>query len=102
MQNSNVTLTVYSTCAVESLFFGVPVILLDINNLASLQYGDFFKTIRCVKICKDINNFGKNIKELSQYTKEDVKKIGKTFFTENHKKLIKEAINFVKKENVGE
>jgi hypothetical protein len=42
MQNSYITSTVNSTCAIESLVFGTPVILINIQNLARSVYADFF------------------------------------------------------------
>jgi hypothetical protein len=42
MQNSHITSTVNSTCAIESLVFGTPVVLMNIQNLAKTWYSDFF------------------------------------------------------------
>jgi predicted glycosyltransferase len=42
MQNSHITSTVHSTCAIESLVLGTPVILLNIQNLAKMVFLNFF------------------------------------------------------------
>jgi hypothetical protein len=42
MQNSHITSTVNSTCAIESLALGTPVILMNIQNLAKACYSGFF------------------------------------------------------------
>jgi hypothetical protein len=42
MQNSHITSTVYSSCAVESLALGTPVILINIQKAAKVFYSDFF------------------------------------------------------------
>jgi hypothetical protein len=42
MQNSDITSTVFSSCAIESLVFGTPVILINIQNLAKSTYSEFF------------------------------------------------------------
>jgi hypothetical protein len=42
MQNSHIMSTVNSTCVVESLALGTPVILIDIQGRAKFSYGDFF------------------------------------------------------------
>jgi hypothetical protein len=52
MQNSHITSTVHSTCAVESLAFGTPVILINIRNLARTIYADFFSPSDAV-FCAD-------------------------------------------------
>jgi hypothetical protein len=44
MQNSHITSTVNSTCAVESLVFGTPVILMNIQGMAKAWYSDFFSS----------------------------------------------------------
>jgi hypothetical protein len=95
MQFSQITTTIFSTIAIESLVFGTPVILLNINNLAKLFLGDIFKTTKYVYYADTSDEFLTCMQEALNKNREDVTVEGTYFYADNHKERVREAIKTI-------
>ena len=93
MQNADVTISVYSTCAVESLFLGTPVLLWDIEGLAKACYGEVFKGINSVCFIDKFDDGLFMIKKFSEINRKDVKKEGMAFFESNYRENMDNALD---------
>lgn len=92
MQNADVMINVHSTCAVESLFLGTPVLLWDIEGLASGYYGEILRGLNSVCFVDKFEDGLLMIKRLSEIDREDVKKEGRIFYKSNYKENIDNAL----------
>lgn len=93
MLNSNLTMTIYSTCAVESLALGTPVLLLNYRN-QSMEMADFLgaNESEFVRVT-DKRDMDSNIFEMMCIDKKKVEEFGANFFEYGHKVLMKKAVS---------
>lgn len=95
MRSSDVVLMVYSTCGLESIALGTPVVIADINGLGTCYYGDIARKVKNIRIAveeADIINairFSKNAKRGEVTTESNY------YFHENHDESVKKAIKIV-------
>lgn len=92
MQNSHITTAVVSTCAVESLAFGTPVVLLNIDGLAAFNYSSFFSEISSVLYADTPDEYIKQIYKAVNFDKNSVMEEGKLFFVDNYTQRLQNAI----------
>ncbi len=95
MQNSHVTSAVLSTCAIESLAFGTPVVLMDIDGLAQFAYGKFFEGILSVLYAPKPEGFIGKINEAVQFDRNVVREEGNLFFADNHEERLKKVLTVI-------
>ena len=93
MQNSYVTSAVLSTCAIESLAFGTPVVLMDIDGVARFMYGSFFEGIQSVLYASRPDEFIEKVNKAVHFDRNVVQEEGNLFFVDNHKKRLKQALS---------
>ena len=98
IQNSAVTLAVGSTCAAESIFLGVPVLLVNIKGMAQrnaelLGKNDSYRIVPDY----DVSAAVRAVEELVSIDRNTVEDRGKHFFAENHKALLAKALESVGK-----
>ncbi len=96
MQNSFITSTVYSTCAIESLAFGTPVVLININNLSKFGYEDFFGSIKSVFYADTPEEYVRLVYQALELDRNIVEADGKTYFSEGYMDNVKKNIAFIK------
>jgi hypothetical protein len=81
--------TVYSTCAIESLYFGVPNILLDFNNKSSNFFNNILKSGKFNEYVKKISQFINVINRSENISKEAVINAHKDICSPNYNSNIK-------------
>ena len=99
MQNSNITSAVVSTCAVESLAFGTPVVLIDVKGLATFYYKSFFSNTYSVKYANTPQEYIKSVYSALKLDRASVQMEGNDFFADNYDQRLKEAIFKIKKDS---
>lgn len=92
MQNSDITATVASSCAYESLAFGTPVILVKINDTAKNMKLNFFPDTKSVMLVEDMEKMEACIKHLAGINENAVLEESRKFFGSGHKQLLKQAM----------
>jgi hypothetical protein len=97
MQNSHITSTVYSTCAIESLAFGTPVILINIQNLAKSIYADFFSPSDAVFYADTPEEYVSCITAAVNRDREQIASDAVYYYAENLQKCTKEAFEKITK-----
>ena len=95
MQNSHITSAVLSTGAIESLAFGTPVVLMNIDGLARFSYGEFFKGFLSVLYANCSEEFIEKINEAIQFDRNVVREEGRLFFADNHQERLKKALTII-------
>lgn len=83
--------TVYSTCAIESLSYGVPDILINIDNLSIENYNNFLDG-DAVKYANTVDEY-LYILNSWDYNKDEINNIGNKYYKKDNIKNIKEALN---------
>lgn len=93
MQNSVCTMTVYSTCAIESLCLGTPIILYNYNNLSKETY-EFLDGADCdfVQIADNIKEIKQKLDKIVYIDKEKIIRHGNRYYAGNHEDRIKIAL----------
>jgi hypothetical protein len=91
MQNSHITSTVNSTCAIESLVFGTPVILMNIQNLARAWYSDFFYPSDAVFYANTPDEYASCITAVMNKDREQIASDATRYYAKNPKECTKEA-----------
>lgn len=97
MQNSHITSAVLSTCAIESLTFGTPVVLMNIDGLAQFSYGEFFKGFLSVLYADSPEDFIEKIQQAIQFDRNVVREEGNLFFADNYEERLKKALFEIEK-----
>lgn len=92
MQASDVTLVGLSTCAFESLYMGIPVVLDNIDNLAKKRFENYFGDIHSISYVEGYNDIVEAVKQLLLMEKQEVKREGKLFYTGDNKRRVRQAI----------
>ncbi|MEM2136787.1 MAG: hypothetical protein QXI93_02390 [Candidatus Methanomethylicia archaeon] len=103
---ADIHVTVYSTCALEAIYFGLPNILVNIDNMSNLYLGRIFsKNDALTKIVNTKEEFINALHNFSNINKEQIESAAKEyhFYEQNHNQNLKEAIKFVleSKDNEG-
>ena len=81
--------TVYSTCALESVFFGIPNILYNLNNLSRYYYQEILDNENYTRYCDDMQSFIDTVNNWNLPSKEEVKSYSIKFYEpESEKKLV--------------
>jgi predicted glycosyltransferase len=91
MQNSHITSTVYSTCAVESLVFGTPVILMNIQNWARFTYSEFFSPSDAVFYANTPEEYISYITFAINKDRKQIASDATRYYAENPKKCTEQA-----------
>jgi len=70
----DIHLTLYSSCAIEAPFLGIPNILINIRNFAKSYYSDLLNEKNSI-ILEDGNykEFSKAVEHLKQFSRDEVK-----------------------------
>jgi len=76
--------TVFSTFATESLFLGVPTIMINIDNLSKIHFGDILGNNKYVQFINEPNELVALLDKKLTYNKVDVEQSSKTIFTTNN------------------
>ena len=97
IQNTQITSTVFSTVAIESLVFGTPVILLNINNLAKDCFSKLFSSTKSVYYADTPDEYVNIISKAISMDRNQVVDEGECFYADNHREKIKKAINEISK-----
>ena len=84
--------TVYSTTCIESLCFGVPNIMININNLSKLHFGKILNNENHTRYVSTVEEFI-NLVNKWNFNKESIIKFSEYFYKSNHKLNIRNAIN---------
>lgn len=93
MQNSTALITVYSTCALEALALGIPVLCVDINGLATTYYKNILGSMNSVRFIKHQDEIMSALKDFEKLDKREIEKDGAYFYASNHKLLLKQALD---------
>lgn len=97
MQNAHITMSVYSTCVMESLFLGTPVLLMDIDGLASGYYKKWLDDVHSACIVATLEEALRAIVSLAEIEKEEVKREATIFYKDNYRKNIDAALREIVK-----
>jgi hypothetical protein len=92
MQNSHCSSTVFSTCAIESLIFGTPVILINIDGYAKKFYSDFFSSVTSVFYADTPEEYVSYISDALNKDREQVATEGKLFYADGHIERVKKSL----------
>lgn len=94
MVQSDFHLTMYSTCATESLALGTPSLLINIEGLAETHFGELAKENPFIEIIETADDAIKAIQTLSNYKAEEVKQSISFYFAANFKENLTKALTF--------
>lgn len=97
MQNSHITSAVVSTCAVESLIFGTPVVMMNIKGLALFNYQSFFSDINSVFYADTPAEYVELVKQAIQLDRNVVCEEGRLFFADNYEERLQTAFSEIEK-----
>lgn len=92
MQACDITLSNMSTCVVESLYLGTPVVLDNYDDSARIYYDGVFDEIEMVKYVKGGIDLEKSIGELINVDREAVHKEGQLFYADGNKDKVRQAM----------
>ena len=98
MQNSAITSAVVSTCAVESLAFGTPVVLMNIKDLALFTYRSFFSNIQSVFYANTPTEYIESVYTALQLDRKIIQQEGNLFFADNYDERLKDALAKIDKQ----
>lgn len=87
--------TVYSTCALEAPIFGIPNILININNLAVYHF-NFLCELKSTKIANTPEEYKKIVEEWIPPEKDELSLSHNIFFADNYYKNLYEALEKIK------
>jgi hypothetical protein len=87
--------TINSTCAIESLCFGVPNILYDYDGWATSYYSNLLDDLGHTVFVNSADEFISTIYQTEFYSKEIIKKASTFFFEDNFLENVKTAIETV-------
>lgn len=95
MQAGDITLTNVSTCALESLYLGTPVILDNQDGTAKNRFKTFFENIQSVAYVDNWDDMEKAISTVIEMDRKDVSREGHRFYADHHRERIEAALNHV-------
>jgi hypothetical protein len=81
--------TVFSTFAAEAAFMGKPNVFINIDNLSNFYYSEIFANNPGVKFTNTPEKYVEILKNWEPASKKKIKKLSKTFFSENNYTKIK-------------
>jgi hypothetical protein len=84
--------TVYSTCALEAPALGVPNILIDIDDLASLHYGEILKDRETSRYVGSAEQYVRVIRTWKKKSKEDIIDKHRRFFQPDYRGSLEKAL----------
>lgn len=93
IQNSDICLTIDSTCALEACAFGIPSILYDLDNRATNFYGHVFNDENAVSYVLSPYEALNVIENWPFSDKSYIESIGNTFYNENYFYNINRLLN---------
>ena len=85
--------TINSTCAIESLFFGVPNVLYDFKNWASDYYGEILNDPGHTAFVSSPQEFIETLKHHSFYSKKVIGDKSASFIKRNFDKNLKQVLD---------
>jgi len=98
VMHSNMHMTLYSSCVLEVLSFGIPNILLDIKGFSTLYYNKLLD-VKYSKIVSNDSDFFDAVDDCSKLKKEDIIN-NNIIFKENYEKNIFNFLsNYLKEGN---
>jgi hypothetical protein len=100
MQNSHITSTVSSTCAIESLTFGTPVILMNIQNLAKAFYSDFFSPSDAVFYANTPEEYVSYIPDVINKDRKQIASSATYYYAENPQECTQKVFKKLSGKNV--
>lgn len=99
MQNSHISSTVSSTCAVESFAFGTPVILMNIQNFAKVCYSDFFSPSDAVFYADTPEEYVSCIATAINKDRKQISSDATYYYTENPQECTRKAFEKLTEHN---
>jgi len=96
VMHCNFHATVYSTCAIEAFFLGVPNIFVNIDGLTDKYLKDFYDN-NVAYIVNHKDEFVDILQSRYLFKTDEVKKIGEHFFIKNYKTNLVSVIKKIKK-----
>jgi len=97
VQCSDITSTVYSTVAMESLALGTPVILININNIAREYLSESFDGLESVTVADTPENYLDCMAAVMSLDRNSVMTEGLSYYAGNRAERLKEALNYIEK-----
>mgnify|MGYP006870480261 FL=1 len=85
--------TVYSTVCLEALAFGVPNIMVNLNNLARLYFGEILDETLYTIFVNNVSDFINAVRSWGITDRKAVMKKGEYFFDSNHGMKLGKAIS---------
>ncbi len=92
MQNSSVVSTVYSTCGLEALCFGKPLLLIDIEGFSTLYFKSLIGEPNFVKYTSRLDEAADFIFRGSKFDSKKIEQLGEKFYAAHHSVLLKQAL----------
>ena len=81
--------TVFSTFAAESIYMGVPNILINLNNLSDSYYSEIFFSHTGVKFVNKVEGYVETIKTWNPPDRVEIKKMSLDLFAKDNRDKIK-------------
>lgn len=95
MQNSHLTTAVVSTCCLESLSFGVPALLVNINNLVEKTYKELLKGIHSICYVNTEDEYIKMAYKMVRMDKQKIETEGNLFFASGYEERFKKTMELL-------
>ena len=92
MQNASIVSTGYSTCCLEALALGKPVLCVDIDNLSVQGLKDFLVPETTLRMCNEDTDPIGIIEELAKISEESIICEGNKYFATGHNILLQKAL----------
>jgi hypothetical protein len=99
LKMADIHVTVYSTVCLEALSFGVPNIMVNMDNFSKLYFNEILNDDSHTVYVNNIDEFLKVINFYKFAKREEIIEKSKYFFAENHKLRIKKAIEYIERKN---
>ena len=90
--------TVNSTCSLEAPSLGVQNIMININNLSRMYYGDILKDEKITQYSDTPDEYTKIIKNFNKIDRKTVRYLNKDVIAPNYKKNIKKFLEILQNE----
>ncbi len=84
--------TVYSTCALEAPFLGIPNIFININNLSKYHFLEIFNNNFIYNYCDDVDSFVNLVNNWKALPTEEVINLSSELYESNSEEKIMKAI----------
>ncbi len=96
IKNASLTVTAWSTCAAESLYYGTPTVLFDVGcGEARAAKQGIYRDITYIQCAENVDRAIKVMNQMLRADRESVRREAERLFKRHHRRQVETAINSV-------